>query len=77
MNIETRRAEREASSERALDLENERRTALSLEPIDSLEELEDDERPDVQLDQAAGIVTDLALMRVLRHEPAKTAQIRY
>jgi carboxyl-terminal processing protease len=77
LNIDTRRAEREANSERALKFENERRTALSLEPVDSLEDLEDDERPDIQLDQAAGIVTDLALMRVIRHEPAKTAQISY
>ena len=77
LNIDTRRTERETNSERALELENERRAALSLEPIESLEELEDDDRPDIQLDQAAGIVTDLALMRVIRHEPAKTAQISY
>ena len=60
--------------ERALELENERRAALSLEPIDSLEDLEDDDRPDIQLDQAAGIVTDLALLREIEAVPERTAQ---
>jgi len=76
LNIETRRAEREADLVRALDLENERRKALSLEPLESLEDLDDDELPDVQLDQAAGIVTDLAVMREVKAVPAQTAQIR-
>jgi carboxyl-terminal processing protease len=77
LNIETRRTEREANSERALQLENERRAALSLDPIESLEDLKDDDRPDIQLDQAAGIVTDLALMRVIRQEPAQAAQVSH
>jgi len=76
LNIETRRADREADLERALELENQRRSALSLEPIESLEDLEDEERPDVQLDQAAGIVTDLAVMREVEAVPAQTAQVR-
>jgi carboxyl-terminal processing protease len=74
LNIESRRAEREAQMERALELENERRAALSLEPIDSLEDLEDVDRPDIQLDQAAGIVTDLALLREIEAVPERTAQ---
>ena len=74
LNIESRRAERESQMERALELENERRAALSLEPIDSLEDLEDDDRPDIQLDQAAGIVTDLALLREIEAVPERTAQ---
>ena len=74
LNIESRRAEREAKMGRALELENERRAALSLEPIDSLEDLEDDDRPDIQLDQAAGIVTDLALLREIEAVPERTAQ---
>ena len=74
LNIESRRAEREAQMGRALELENERRAALSLEPIDSLEDLEEDDRPDIQLDQAAGIVTDLALLREIEAVPERTAQ---
>jgi hypothetical protein len=50
--------------------------ALSLEPIESLEDLEDEDRPDVQLDQAANIVTDLAIMREVEAVPAQTAQIQ-
>ena len=76
LNIEARRAQREADMQRALDLENERRKALSLEPIESLEDLEENDLPDVQLDQAAGIVTDLAVMREVEAAPAKTAQMR-
>jgi carboxyl-terminal processing protease len=75
LNIETRRAEREANLDRALALENERRLALSLEPIESLEDIEEEERPDVQLDQAAGIVTDMAVLREVGAVPAQTAQI--
>jgi carboxyl-terminal processing protease len=74
LNIETRRAEREANLDRALALENERRQALSLEAIESLEDLDEDERPDIQLDQAAGIATDLAVLREVGTAPAQTAQ---
>ena len=76
LNIETRRAQRVASMERALRLENERRIALNLEPVESLEELEDEDRPDVHLDQAADIVTDLAVMREIEGLPPQTAQVR-
>jgi len=74
LSIESRRAERESQMNRALELENERRAALSLELIDSLEDLEEDDRPDIQLDQAAGIVTDLALLREIEAAPERTAQ---
>jgi carboxyl-terminal processing protease len=76
LNIDARRAEREADMARALDLENQRRLALSLEPLDSLEDADDEERPDVHLDQAAGIVTDLALLREVGTLPTRTAQVR-
>jgi carboxyl-terminal processing protease len=76
LNIDTRRSDREADLARALELENERRVALSLEPIETLEDLEDEDRPDVQLDQAAGIVTDLAEMREIKAVPAQTARNR-
>ena len=76
LNIDTRRDEREADSQRALDLENERRVALSLEPLESLEDLDEEERPDVQLDQAADIVTDLAVIREVGTTPTRTAQVQ-
>jgi carboxyl-terminal processing protease len=74
LNIDSRRAERETHMERGLELENERRAALSLEPIGSLEDFEEDDRPDIQLDQAAGIVTDLAVLREIGTAPEQTAQ---
>lgn len=75
LNIDARRAERDANRVRALELENERRAALGQDPIESLENLEEDERPDIQLDQAAAIVTDLALMREVEAVPPQTAQV--
>ena len=75
LNIETRREERAASMDRALELENNRRAALGLEALESLEDLDEDDRPDIQLDQAAGIVTDLAVMREVAGIPAQTAQV--
>ena len=74
LNIDERREERDDEVAHDLALENERRKALNLEPIDSLEALEKEDRPDVQLDQAADIVTDLAAMREVRAVPAQTAQ---
>ena len=75
LNIEQRRREREENMQRALALENERRAALGLEPLASLEELDEAERPDVQLDQAAAIVTDLALMREVKSVPPQAARV--
>jgi len=75
LNIDDRKADRELNRQRALDLENERRQALSLDPIESLEDLDDEERPDIQLDHAAGIVTDLAVLREIGGIPAQTAQV--
>lgn len=75
LSIDTRRAEREASMQSALVLENQRRQALNQEPLASLEDLQDEDRPDVQLDQAAAIVTDLAVMREVETVPAQTAQV--
>ena len=76
LSIDARRAEREAESQRALELENERRIALSLDPLESLEDLDEEERPDVQLDQAADIVTDLAVIREIGTAPTRTAQVQ-
>lgn len=76
LNIDVRRSNREADLARALELENVRRQALSLEPVESLEDLDDEDRPDVQLDQATDIVTDLAVLREIEATPAQTAQIQ-
>jgi len=75
LNIETRRTEREDELQRRLDRENERRAALGLEPLASLDDIDEGEFPDILLDQAAGIVTDLAAMREIGSGPA-TAQVR-
>jgi hypothetical protein len=37
--------------------------------------LEEDDLPDVQLDEAADIVTDMAIMRELNAVPAQAAQV--
>ncbi len=75
LNIDKRREEREESMARRLERENARRAALQLEPLESLEELEDAEMPDVQLNEAADIVTDLAEMMSMPTTPAQTARI--
>ena len=76
LNYDARLAEREEEIARELRRENERRAALNLEPLESLEDLDEDDLPDVLLDQAAGIATDLAEMRQGRPVPAQTAQNR-
>jgi len=76
LSIENRKAEREDSMNRRLVRENERRASLQLEPLATVEELEELEAPDVHLDQAAAIVTDLALLREIEVPPTQTAQNR-
>ena len=75
LNLEARKQERTANMARALELENGRRAATGLEALASLDEIDEEERPDIQLDQAAGIVTDLALMREIGEPPAQAAQV--
>jgi hypothetical protein len=75
LSIEKRKEERSANMDRALQLENSRRAALGLAALESLEDLDEDERPDIQLDQAAGIVTDLAVLRDVAGLPAQAAQV--
>jgi len=74
--METRKSEREEELQRRLDRENERRAALDIEPIESLDDVEEDDFPDILLDQAAGIVTDLATMRAVESERPQTAQVQ-
>lgn len=77
LNFDDRQAERESDIERRLDRENARREAQGLEPVAAIEDLEDSKLPDVHLDQAAGIVTDMAIeQRQDKISPAQAAQIR-
>ncbi|MGB5625250.1 MAG: carboxy terminal-processing peptidase, partial [Woeseiaceae bacterium] len=76
LNIDARRAEREADLEKRLKRENDRRKALNLEPLPSLDDIEVDELPDVLLDQAAGIVADMATIRQIPSGPERTAQVK-
>jgi carboxyl-terminal processing protease len=75
LNIDKRRAEREDEIARRLERENERRSALHLDPLASIEELEAEDGPDIYLDEAAAIVTDLAAMREVKAAPTQTARI--
>jgi len=74
LNIDKRRAEREENVAKRLERENARRAALHLDPLQTAEELEDQEGPDVHLDQAASIVTDMAIMREVQASPTQTAR---
>jgi carboxyl-terminal processing protease len=75
LNMEERLAEREQDIAKRLERENARRAALQLEPLETAEELETLEGPDVHLDQAAAILTDLAIMREVKAPPTQTARI--
>jgi carboxyl-terminal processing protease len=77
LQLEARKQEREEELNRRFARVNERRAALDMEPLASTDELDDLEEPDVHLDQAAAIVTDLAELReVETRVPAQTAQMR-
>ena len=62
LNLEQRRTEREELQTQQLDRENERRLALGLETVASLEELDTTEEVDVLLDEATRVVADMAAM---------------
>ena len=74
LNIEARRLEREQDLQRQLERENERRAALGLDAVDSLDDITDEDIPDVLLDQAAAIAADLAQIREIGG-PERTAAI--
>lgn len=69
LNRKTREAEREELQADQLLRENRRRQALGLDPVESNEALEELERRDVILDQAARVVADMA-SRQPRSTPA-------
>ncbi|MGB5490173.1 MAG: carboxy terminal-processing peptidase [Woeseiaceae bacterium] len=76
LNIEKRRAERQEDLDQRLKRENDRRHALDLEAIESLDDIVVDDLPDVLLDQAAGIAADLATIRQIPSTPERTAQVK-
>jgi len=59
LNLEQRIAERDRLESERLARENARRRAHGLEPVDSLENLDEEEVPDAVLSEAAQIVADL------------------
>jgi len=75
LNIDKRRTTRQKQLADALQRENDRRLALQLEPLASLDDIDEDEILDVQLDQAAKIVTDMATLREIDVVPSQTAQV--
>jgi carboxyl-terminal processing protease len=76
LNIDTRRAVREKELADALKRENDRRVALQIEPLESLDDMDEEDAFDVQLDQATKIVTDMASMHEVDQAPAQTAQVK-
>ena len=74
LSIETRKSERAENLDKRLERENTRRAALGLEPLASIEALEELDPPDIHLDQAASIVTDMAIMREVGLSPIQTAR---
>lgn len=75
LNKKARTTEREQQLQARLDRENERRQALGLPAVEDLDDIEEDDLPDILLDQAAGIITDLATMREIAG-PEHTAQVQ-
>ena len=68
LNLAQRRSELDERNEERLRRENERRAGLGLDPIADLDELADEEPPDVLLTQATRIVADMA---TLTEQPAR------
>lgn len=75
LNLDVRVAEREDELAGRLQRENDRRAALNQEPVTTLEDVEEDDVPDVLLEQAADIVRDMAELREVDATPSQTAQV--
>ena len=63
LNLDARQQEQEDRRTARLQRENERREASGMEPLESLDDINDEEQPDVLLNQAAEILADLAAQR--------------
>ncbi len=75
LNIDKRRKEREEAQARQLSRENARRAALKLPELKSMEEFEDSEAPDIYLQEASAVVTDMAQMREVKPRDAQAAAV--
>ena len=62
LNLEARKIERQIRKEERLRRENERRQALGLDPVESIDDIAVEDQPDILLDQAAQIVLDLVVL---------------
>ncbi|MEE8238151.1 MAG: carboxy terminal-processing peptidase, partial [Gammaproteobacteria bacterium] len=62
LNLIERQAERDSMLQQQLARENERRAALDLEPLASIDEFEAAEATDILLDQATQVVADMAAL---------------
>ena len=62
LNREKRKAERDEQMQERLARENERRAALHLEPVESIDDLAEVEPPDVLLEQAGAVVADMVAL---------------
>ena len=60
LNKDERVAEREERQAARLTRENERRVAMGLEPVESFDDIDTEDLPDILLDQATQIIADLA-----------------
>ena len=63
LNKEARIAEREQRQAERLQRENNRRVAIGLDPVESLDDIEIDDQPDVLLNQATHVIADLGVDR--------------
>jgi carboxyl-terminal processing protease len=66
LHLETRQSEQKMRRDARLERENNRRIAQGLEPVESLDNADAEDQPDVLLIQAAEILTDLATGSNLR-----------
>jgi carboxyl-terminal processing protease len=62
LNLEARKTERELRREQRLQRENQRRAARGLSPVESIDDIDAEEQPDILLDQATQIVLDLVAL---------------
>jgi carboxyl-terminal processing protease len=74
LNEATRIAEREQRQAERLERENARRAAIGLEAVASFDDIEDVEQPDILLDQATNIVSDLVSLEGAKRSAALTEQ---
>jgi len=69
LNMDSRKQEQEERRTARLERENERRSARGLDPLESLEDADSDDTPDVLLNQAAEVVTDMVTMEQNEAQP--------